>query len=135
MPVQAVAGLDAIATAISGGADPPPQLASPRFYRDGEVPEDAPLGYYLLGAVLEDPAGFYHQPGASAVYRVHCWAETHTQALRLYAWLHDLLHGSRLPVASHTVWECRVRLIGNGRDATSEARQALAEVSMETVAI
>lgn len=134
MPVQAVAGLDALATAIRTGASPPMHLNADRFYRDGEVPAEAPLGYFLLGAVLEDPSGFYHRPGSAASYRVHCWADTHTNAIRLYAWLHGLLHGVRLTLDGHTVWQCSVRLIGSGRDAESEARQAIAEVEMEALA-
>ena len=132
MAVQAVAGLDAIASVIATGANPPQGLGEPRFYRDGEVPTDADVPYYLLGGVLEDPAGFYHRPGSSASYRVHCWAETLTKALRLYDWLDGLLHDQTVVVDGHTVWRCKVRLVGNGMDATSTARQAIAEVTMES---
>jgi hypothetical protein len=131
---QAVAGWDALAAAIRTGAAPPVALSAARFYRDGQVPSNAPLGYYLLGMVLEDPAGFYDRPGASAVYRIHCWADTSTNALRLYAWLHGLLHDQTVTVEGHAVWECKVRLVGTGRDQSSTAQQAIAEVRMESVA-
>jgi hypothetical protein len=132
MAVQAVAGMDAIAAAIAAGANPPADLKPPRFYRDGEVPENAELPYYLLGRVLEDPAGFYTRPGSSAAYRVHCWAETYTKALRLYDWLDGLLHNVTLTLDGHTVWQCKVRLVGSGVDASSDARQAEVEVEMES---
>jgi hypothetical protein len=133
--VQVVAGWDALAAAITAGAAPPMALSSPRFYRDGAVPSNAPLGYYLLGMVLEDPAGFYDRSlGGSAVYRIHCWADTSTNALRLYAWLFGLLHNVTLTLDGHEVWECKVRLVGTGRDQSSTAQQAIAEVRMESVA-
>ena len=124
---------DAIGAAIDAGVGPPLELATPRFYRDGEVPEDARLGYYLLGGPLEDPGGFYGQPGNSGAYAIHCWAGTLSQAVRLYKWLEGLLQGSRLPYDGHAAWQCTVRVSGSGKDATSEARQIIARVELETV--
>lgn len=133
MATAIVSAWDAMGTAISAGSNPPAELPDPRFYRDGEVPVNAPLGYYLLGQPLEDPAGFINQPGNSGSYTVHCWASTLARAARLYTWLEGLLHGSRLPVTGHTVWRCSVRAAGSGRDADSNARQIIARVDMDTV--
>lgn len=134
MAVQAVAGLDAIGAVIDAGASPPAVLANPRFYRDGEVPPSAPLAYFLLGQVLEDPSGFYNAPGSDNLYWVHCWADTYTNALRLFAWLHDLLHDQPIAVTGHGIWMCKVRLIGKGQDATSTAQQATTQVEMRSIA-
>lgn len=133
---------DALAAAISQGANPPlgpgpgntqvQILGSPRFYL-GKAPSTAPLGYYLFGAVSETDQGFYAQPGATGTYRIHCWADSSSNASRLYQWLKRLISGQILVLDGHTMVRGLLSRVTDASDADSTAWQVIADYHVESL--
>jgi hypothetical protein len=133
---------DAIAAAITAGIDPPVRLIEDRFYRDGEVPaqtpvdaEDQILSYCLLGQDFEGEAGYINQVGQTSRYVIHCWANTPTNASRLYQWLKRTLHGRRLTLEGHTM-AVGITMTKGGHtpDPDGRAYQVPADLDVETLA-
>lgn len=126
---------DAIGAAIQGAADPPDSLNPDRFYRDGEVPRDAGLGYYLFGQDFESEAGYVNQVGQVSRYTIHCWARTPTEASRLYAWLKGVLHDQRLPLTGNQMIGIRMSKGGHVADPDGGAYQIPTALDVETLAV
>lgn len=136
MPDTAVLAVwDAIGAAIDAGTNWPGALGVPRWYRNGEVPVTAPLGYFLLGQAPEGEAGFYNgQAGQSGTYRIHCWATTATNAARLYGWLKSILQDRKLTLAGHVMWQGgALTKHGEQADADGKAWQVPADYDVETL--
>lgn len=106
--VVAITVWDALVEAINQGMNPPlgPNnsqiLAARRVYR-GTAPPNAPLGYFLLGQVGSFPEGFYAQEGENGTYRIHCWATSPDNAMRLAKWLVELVAGRTLVLDGATL--------------------------------
>ena len=129
---------DALGVAIDQGVNPPTKptggqiLGSPRFYR-GVAPVGATLGYFLFGASGETEGAFYQQPGQDGSYRIHCWADTMTNANRLYRWLKQQVHDRILPLTDHTMLRGGLSKLTDQPDQDGKAWQVVAEYTVQSL--
>jgi len=122
-----------------GPKGPVPLLSNQRVYRGRATGAPAPgpgSCYFLLGAAPEPNAGYYGegQDGQDGRYRIHCWADTITNANRLYQWLKRLIDGKRLPLEGFTMVEGgELVKLTDAPDDASSAWQVEAEWHAETI--
>lgn len=143
MPDTAILSIwDALSLLIRDGASPPvdesgaPLFAGKRVYR-GQTPKGAttlPRSYVMLGQPGEDESGFYGEPGQNGAYAVSCWSDSPENAIRLYRWFKQLVHGQRPTLEGHVLWQgLAVRYLGLQPDPREDFWQARAEVTAESV--
>lgn len=116
---------DALVARVIVAPDATTLLNVDRIYRDGDVPENAPLSYILIGQAIEPKGGFYNgRRGRSrALYRLHCWSDTPTNAARVANWLTELIDDLPLTLDGHTMWESRITSFGHLPDPDRTAYQ------------
>ncbi len=110
-----------------------PILGAQRVYR-GTVPPGVVPGYYLIGATPLDEAGYHNgEAGHAGFCRVHCWARTPDDALRLADRLLALT-ATQPTLTGHDVEIGRWRLSGPNPDTDGAAFQMIADYELSTVA-
>lgn len=104
-----------------------------KVYVDGTAPATAVPGYLLYGQAPEVPGGFLDdQAGLESLYFIHCWATTKPNAVRLYAWLKDLILATPLAIAGYDV-EVTVSKDGEVADTNGTAWQAPARLRVNLI--
>lgn len=139
---------EALGAAINAGSNPPTApggeiiLLSQRVFRgtaqDTEEMKDRrrqnlAWGYFLLGQPDEGNAGYYGALGHDGSQRVHPWADTEDNALRLFGWFKGLVDGVVLTVSGHLLVTGSVALVTTQPDSDGKAWQAVTNYTAETV--